>query len=98
MVFPRGYMLLRGYITPAHIYRSFAWLYTSSARLYHFAWLYNIRVVICFLPWLFSSFACLYGFPWLYAFSVVIRFFTWLNGFPRGGYMLLRDYITPAHL
>ena len=46
--FPRGYMLLRGYITPAHLYRSFAWLNTSSAWLYHFAWLYNFRVVIWF--------------------------------------------------
>ena len=45
MVFPRGYMLLRGYITPAHLYRSFAWLYTFSAWLYHFAWLYNFRVL-----------------------------------------------------
>ena len=48
MVFPRGYMLLRGYITPAHLYRSFAWLYTSSAWLYDLAWLYNFRVVIWF--------------------------------------------------
>ena len=46
--FHRGYVLLCGYITPAHLYRSFAWLYTSSAWLYHFAWLYNFRVVIWF--------------------------------------------------
>ena len=62
MVFPRGYMLLSGYITAAHLYHSlrgyttFAWLYASwRGYLVHFA--------------------CLYGFPWLYDFSVVIRFF-----------------------
>ena len=68
MFFPRGYMLLRGYVTPAHLYRSFAWLYTSShgyiiLRGYTtFSWLYGS------LPCLFSSFECLYGFQWLYDF------------------------------
>ena len=62
-------MLLRGYVTPAHLYRSFAWLYTSSAWLYHFAWLYNFRV-LChgYLVHLsvYMVFRGYMTFPWLY--------------------------------
>jgi len=44
MVFPRGYIVLRGYTTFALLHASLAWLFSSFSSLYGFLWLHYITL------------------------------------------------------